>query len=201
MSHLRPALVLLALFTLLTGIVYPLAVTGIAQAFMPRQASGSLVVADGKTLGSSLVGQDFTGDGYIWPRPSATTAPDPQDSSKTVDAPYNAANSGGSNLGPTSKALADRLAASGAKLRDSGVAGPLPGDALTASASGLDPHITPGFALAQVARVARARGVDEQKVRALVLAAVEDRDWGLFGEPRVNVLAVNRSLDAFAPKP
>lgn len=201
MSHLRPALVLIVLFTLLTGIAYPLAVTGIAQATMPRQAEGSLVVADGKVLGSSLVGQDFAADRYVWPRPSATTAADPQDASKTVDAPYNAANSSGSNLGPTSKALADRLTSAAAKLRATGITGPLPGDALTTSASGLDPHVTPAFALAQVPRVARARGVGEAQVRAIVLAAVEDRDWGLFGEPRVNVLAVNRSLDAELAKP
>jgi K+-transporting ATPase ATPase C chain len=201
MSHLRPALVLLVLFTLLTGIAYPLALTGVARAVMPRQAGGSLAVADGRTLGSTLIGQDFTSDRYVWPRPSATSAPDPQDATKTVDAPYNAANSSGSNLGPTSKVLAERLTASAAKLRATGIVGPLPGDALTASASGLDPHVSPAYALAQVPRVARARGVPEEQVRGTVLAAVEEREWGLFGEPRVNVLLLNRSLDAALAKP
>lgn len=201
MSHLRPALVLIVLSTLLTGIFYPLTVTGIAQVAIPRQAGGSLLVSEGRIVGSSLIGQDAIGDRYLWPRPSATTSPDPQDASKTIDVPYNAANSAGSNLGPTSRALANRLAAAAARLRATGITGPLPGDAVTTSASGLDPHITPAFALAQVPRVARARGVDEQQVRAIVLAAVEDRDWGLFGEPRVNVLAVNRSLDASIAKP
>jgi len=201
MSHLRPALVLLALFTVLTGIAYPLTVTGVALAIMPRQAGGILALAAGRTLGSTLVGQDFSGDHYIWPRASATTAPDPQDAARTVDAPYNAANSAGSNLGPTSKALADRLSATAAKLRASGIDGRLPGDALTTSASGLDPHVSPAFALAQVTRVARARGVPEEQVRGVVLAAVEERDWGLFGEPRVNVLAANQRLDAALAKP
>lgn len=196
MSHLRPTLVLIVLFTVLTGLAYPLALTGMAQAVMPRQAGGSLVRADGRTIGSSLIGQDFASDRYVWPRPSATTAPDPQDASKTVDAPYNAGNSAGSNLGPTSKVLAERLTAAAERLRATGITGPLPGDALTTSASGLDPHVSPGFALAQVPRVAVARGVAEDTVREIVLAAVEGRDWGLFGEPRVNVLAVNRRLDA-----
>jgi K+-transporting ATPase ATPase C chain len=196
MSHLRPALVLLMLFTLLTGIAYPLAVTGIAQAVMPRQAGGSLVMAGDKVVGSTLIGQNVSGDRYHWPRPSATTAPDPQNATKTVDAPYNAANSAGSNLGPTSKVLADRLAASAAKLHETGIADPLPGDALTTSASGLDPHVSPAFALAQAPRIAKARGLPEDEVRAVLQAAIEDRDWGLFGEPRVNVLAANRRLDA-----
>ncbi|MFO1151654.1 MAG: potassium-transporting ATPase subunit KdpC [Alsobacter sp.] len=201
MSHLRPALVLLVLFTLLTGIAYPLAVTGLARTLLSRQAGGGLVVEDGRVVGASLIGQAFTDARYVWPRPSATTAPDPQDAGKTVDAPYNAANSAGSNLGPTSKALAERLSASAEALRTAGIAGPLPGDALTTSASGLDPHVSPAFALAQVPRVARARGIGEEQVRRIVLAAIEERDWGLFGEPRVNVLAVNRSLDAAFAKP
>jgi potassium-transporting ATPase KdpC subunit len=201
MSHVRPALVLLLLFTLLTGIAYPLAVTGVAQAVMPGPAGGSLVAADGRILGSALIGQDFTSDRYLWPRPSATAAPDPQDPAKTVDAPYNASSSAGSNLGPTSKVLAGRLAAGAERLRAAGITGPYPGDALTTSASGLDPHVTPAFALAQVPRLARARGLAEEQVRGVVLAAVEDREWGLFGEPRVNVLAVNRSLDATPAKP
>ena len=167
---------------------------------MPDQATGSLVADGSRTVGSALIGQAFTDDRYVWPRPSATTAPDPQDAAKTVDAPYNAATSAGSNLGPTSKALAERLTAAAEKLRAAGVAGPLPGDAVTTSASGLDPHVTPAFALAQVPSVAKARGVAEEQVRGIVLAAVEDRDWGLFGEPRVNVLAAQPPAGRGSPE-
>lgn len=196
MSHFRPALVLLVLFTLLTGLGYPLAVTGIAQAIMPRQAGGSLLTADGRVQGSALIGQAFGDARYVWPRPSATTGPDPADPAKTIDAPYNAAASAGSNLGPTSKTLGERLSAEATRLRDAGLTGMLPGDALTTSASGLDPHVSPAFALAQAPRIAKARSVPEEEVLTVLRAAVEDRDWGLFGEPRVNVLSVNRSLDA-----
>jgi K+-transporting ATPase ATPase C chain len=201
MSLFRPALVLLVLFSALTGIIYPLAVTGIAGAVWPSRATGSLVVSpSGSVTGSSLVGQAFTSDAYLWPRPSATSGPDPQDPSRSVAAPYNASNSSGSNLGPTSKALADRLAADVARLREKGIAGPVPGDAVTASASGLDPHVSPDFALAQAARIAAARGAAEPDVRGLIAGHVEGRELGIFGEPRVNVLAVNLALDARFPR-
>lgn len=195
MSHLRPALVLLMLFTALTGLAYPSAVTGIAQALFPAQANGSLVERGGGVIGSDLIGQAFTFDRYLWPRPSATGAPDPDDPSETVEAPYNAAASTGSNLGPTSRKLADRLAASSEAWREAGLARPIPGDAVTASGSGLDPHISPAFAQAQVARIARARNMSEARVRQVIEAATEGRTLGLFGEPRVNVLRVNQALD------
>ena len=195
MSHLRPALVLLALFTLLLGIVYPLAVTGIGQVALPAQANGSQVTRSGAVVGSSLVGQSFTSQRYFQGRPSATSAADPADASKTIDAPYNAANSTGSNLGPSSKALLDAVTARAAALGT----GPQPADLVTASASGLDPHISPAGALAQVARVAQARGLTEAQVRALVERHVEGRDLGVLGEPRVNVLALNLALDALRP--
>jgi len=197
MSHLRPALVLLLLFTALTGIVYPLALTGVAAAIFPQQASGSLIVQDGKIVGSRLIGQNFASDVYFHPRPSATTAPDPNDASKTVDAPYNAANSSGSNLGPTSKTLVERVKAAAEAKAAEGWSAPLPADALTTSASGLDPDISPAYALAQIPRVAEARGLDAAKLRALVTAQTKGRWLGLIGEPRVNVLALNIALDAF----
>ncbi|MCW2315486.1 K+-transporting ATPase ATPase C chain [Rhodoblastus acidophilus] len=197
MSHLRPALVLLLLFTALTGIVYPLALTGVAAAIFPQQAGGSLIVQDGKIVGSRLIGQNFASDVYFHPRPSATTAPDPNDASKTVDAPYNAANSSGSNLGPTSKTLVERVKAAAEAKAAEGWSAPLPADALTTSASGLDPDISPAYALAQIPRVAEARGLDTAKLRALVTAQTKGRWLGLIGEPRVNVLALNIALDAF----
>ncbi|PPQ40677.1 K+-transporting ATPase ATPase C chain [Rhodoblastus acidophilus] len=197
MSHLRPALVLLLLFTALTGIVYPLALTGVAAAIFPQQAGGSLIVQDGKIVGSRLIGQNFASDVYFHPRPSATTAPDPNDAGKTVDAPYNAANSAGSNLGPTSKTLVERVKAAAEAKTAEGWTSPLPADALTTSASGLDPDISPAYALAQIPRVAEARGLDAAKLRALVTAQTKRRWLGLIGEPRVNVLALNIALDAF----
>jgi len=197
MSHLRPALVLLLLFTALTGIAYPLALTGVAAAIFPHQAAGSLLVHDGKIVGSTLIGQNFASDVYFHPRPSATTAPDPNDSSKTIDAPYNAANSSGSNLGPTSKTLVERVKAAAEAKAAEGWTSPLPADALTTSASGLDPDISPAYALAQVPRVAEARGLNAAKLRALVTAQTKGRWLGLIGEPRVNVLALNIALDAF----
>lgn len=190
MAHLRPAIVLIVLFTLLTGLALPLGFTGLAGAVMPYQAGGSLIQRDGKVLGSALIGQAWTQDKYLQGRPSATLAPDPADSTKTVSSPYNAGNSGGSNAGPTSKALIDRVTADVEKM-----AKPVPGDAVTTSASGLDPHISPAFAALQVARIARARGVPEAQVQGVVAAKTEGRLFGLIGEPRVNVLAVNLALD------
>jgi K+-transporting ATPase ATPase C chain len=195
-QHLRPALVMVAAFTLLTGLAYPLAVTGVAQVMFPVAANGNLIVKDNKVVGSTLIGQAFKTDRYFHPRPSATTDTDPDDSSKTVDAPYNASSSGGSNLGPIAKKLLDRVQAEINALRDTGVAGPIPVDAVTASASGLDPHISPEAALLQVARVAKARKLPEERVRALVAAHIDDRALGLLGEPRVNVLLLNLALDA-----
>ena len=194
--HLRPALVLLLLFTALTGLAYPLAVTGFAALALPFQAGGSLIFRDGQLVGSALIGQNFASANYFQPRPSATNTPDPADATKTVDAPYNAANSSGSNLGPTSKALIDRVSAAADAKRADGWQNPLPADALTTSASGLDPDITPQNALAQVAGVAKARGLDEAKLRALVAAHERNRWLGLIGEPRVNVLSLNLALDA-----
>ncbi|MBB4038429.1 K+-transporting ATPase ATPase C chain [Microvirga flocculans] len=195
MSYLRPALVLLLLFTALTGLAYPFAVTGIGQAFFSAQANGSLVERDGRIIGSDLIGQAFTSDRYFWPRPSATSAADPTDPTKTVDAPYNAAASTGSNLGPTSSKLADRLTASSEAWRKAGLSQQIPGDAVTTSGSGLDPHISPAFAKAQVARIASARNMSEAQVRQVIETATEGRTFGLLGEPRVNVLRVNRALD------
>ena len=195
LQHVRPAVVLLLLFSALTGLVYPLAVTGIAQLAMPRQANGSLIEKDGVIVGSALIGQNFKSDRYFHPRPSATTDTDPNDSSKTIDAPYNAANSTGSNLGPTSQKLVDRVKASVEAWRAAAGPGLVPADAVATSASGLDPDVSPQAALAQVASVAKARGLDEGKVRQLVEAAIETRFLGLIGEPRVNILRLNLALD------
>ena len=195
LKEMRPALVLLLALTVITGLIYPLAITGIAQVAFPRQANGSLVERDGTVVGSALVGQAFADDKYFHGRLSAITAPDPADSSKTVPAPYNAANSGGSNLGPTSKALADRLKDDTDKLKQENPSAPVPLDLVTTSASGLDPHISPEAALFQVPRVAKARGLPEPLVRALVEGAIEGRTFGLLGEPRVNVLDLNLALD------
>ena len=195
LHHIRPAVVLLILFSALTGLVYPLAITGIAQVAMPSHANGSLIERNGVVVGSALIGQDFKTDRYFHPRPSATNEPDPKDQSKTIDAPYNAANSSGSNLGPTSKALADRVKAGVQAWRAMAGPGPVPADAVTTSASGLDPDVSPKTALAQVPSVARARGLDESKLRQLVESSVERRILGLIGEPRVNVLRLNLALD------
>ena len=196
LQQIRPALVLLVLFTALTGIIYPLAITGIAAVVFPNQAQGSLVERDGTVVGSSLIGQNFTSARYFHPRPSATSAPDPQDATKTVDAPYNAANSSGSNLGPLSQKLVDRVRANVEQQRKAGAAEPLPADAVTTSGSGLDPHISPVNALAQVASVAAARGLPEKQVRSLVEAHIEGRVLGFLGARRVNVLLLNLALDA-----
>ncbi len=195
MSHLRPALVLMVLFTILTGLFFPFAFTGLAEAVLPGLAGGSLVQQGGHVVGSSLIGQSFTQDKYFHGRPSATTDTDPADSSKTVPSPYNAASSSGSNLGPTSKALIDRVT-EGAKA--AGPA-PVPGDELTTSASGLDPDISPENAARQVARVASARSLPAGQVQELVAQHSAGRLAGLIGEPRVNVLELNLALDAAHP--
>ena len=196
LSQIRPAVVMIVLFTVLTGLVYPFAITGVAQLAFSAKANGSLIEQDGKILGSELIGQNFVADRYFHGRPSATSAPDPADATKTVDAPYNAANSGGSNLGPTSKKLVDRVNASIEAEFAAGRIDMVAADAVTTSASGLDPHISPQFALAQVPSVAKARNVSEKRVRAIVDEHIESRLVGLIGEPRVNVLSLNLALDA-----
>lgn len=195
LTQLRPALVLIVLLTLLTGLGYPLAITGIAEVLFPRQAQGSLVEKDGKVVGSALIAQAFTSDKYFHPRPSATVAPDPKDATKTVPAPFNAQNSGASNYGPSSKAMIDRIKSDADKLKAENPGTPVPQDLVTTSASGLDPDISPEAALFQVPRVAKARNLSPEKVRALVDAHTERRELGLFGEPRVNVLELNMALD------
>jgi potassium-transporting ATPase KdpC subunit len=196
LKEIRPAIVLVLALTIITGLVYPLAMTGIAGAVFPYQAQGSLIERDGKVVGSALIGQQFTSEKYFHGRPSATNTPDPKDSTKTIDAPYNAANSGGSNLGPTSKALADRLKGDVEKLKAENPSAAVPVDLVTTSASGLDPEISPEAAYFQVPRVAKARGLAEQRVRALVEDHIAGRTLGLLGEPRVNVLDLNLALDA-----
>ena len=198
LREIRPAIVILILLTLITGLAYPLAMTEIASAIFPKQAQGSLVEHDGKVIGSSLIGQEFTSDKYFHGRPSATTAPDPADSSTPVGAPYTAANSGGSNLGPTSKALNDRMREDVEKLRAENPSAGVPVDLVTTSASGLDPDISPEAAQFQVPRVARARNMPEDRVRQLVTENTSGRLVGLLGEPRVNVLALNLALDEAA---
>jgi K+-transporting ATPase ATPase C chain len=195
LSQIRPAIVLLALFTLLTGLAYPLAITGIAGLVFPHQAQGSLIVRGNEVVGSELIGQEFTSDRYFHGRPSATTAPDPSDSTKTVAAPYNAANSGGSNLGPSNKALVDRVRGDLDTLKKENPSADVPADLVTTSASGLDPDISPEAAYFQVSRVAKARGLAEDRVRALVATHTEERLLGVLGEPRVNVLKLNLALD------
>jgi K+-transporting ATPase ATPase C chain len=195
LKELRPALALLVLFTIITGLIYPLAVTGVAQVVFPRQANGSLIEHDGKIVGSTLMGQVFSTDRYFQGRPSATSAPDPKDPTKTVDAPYNASSTSGSNLGPTSKALIKRVQDDVEKLKKENPNTQVPTDLVTASGSGLDPHISPDAALFQVPRVAKARNLTEDALRKLVTEHIEGRVLGIFGEPRVNVLALNLALD------
>lgn len=194
LNQIRPAAVMIVLFTALTGVGYPLAITGIAQVAMRSEANGSLIARNGTIVGSALIGQNFVSEKYFHGRPSATSAPDPQDSSKTVDAPYNAANSSGSNLGPVSQKLVDRVKSDVAAL-GGGPDKAVPGDSVTTSASGLDPHISPAYALLQVSRVAAARGLGEDEVRRLVERRTETPFLGLFGEPRVNLLMLNLDLD------
>lgn len=193
---IRPAIVMIVVTTAVTGLAYPLAMTGIAQALFPHQANGSLVEKDGKVIGSSLIGQSFTTDRYFHGRLSATTGTDPNDATKTVAAPYNAANSMGSNLGPTSSSLMTRIKGDVATLQTENPNAPVPIDLVTTSGSGLDPHISPDDAYFQIPRVAKARGLDEAKLRSIVDAAVEPRELGVLGEPVVNVLALNQALDA-----
>jgi K+-transporting ATPase ATPase C chain len=200
LREIRPAIVLLVGLTLITGLAYPLAMTGIAGIIFPKQAQGSLIEKDGKVIGSALIGQEFKDDRYFHGRPSATTAPDPNDSTKTVPAPYNAANSGGSNLGPTSKALADRLKEDVDKLKAENPSRPVPVDLVTTSGSGLDPDISPEAALFQAPRVAKVRNMPEEQVRELVAQNTKGRMIGILGEPRVNVLALNLALDAAGAK-
>jgi K+-transporting ATPase ATPase C chain len=200
LREIRPAIILVVVLTLITGLAYPLAMTAIAGAIFPKQAEGSLIEKDGKVVGSALIGQEFKDDKYFHGRPSATTAPDPNDSTKSVPAPYNAANSGGSNLGPTSKALVDRVTADVDKLKAENSSGSVPADLVTTSASGLDPDISPDGALFQVPRVAKARNVPEERIRELVTQNTQGRLGGLLGEPRVNVLALNLALDAAPSK-
>jgi K+-transporting ATPase ATPase C chain len=200
LKEIRPAIVILLALTVITGLGYPLAMTGIAGLIMPGQAQGSLITREGKVIGSSLIGQEFKGDDYFHGRPSPTTAADPQDATKTVPAPYNAVNSMGSNLGPTSKALIDRVKDDVEKLKAENPSMPVPIDLVTTSASGLDPNISPEGALFQVPRVANARKLPEDRVRQLVAEKTEGRLGGLLGEPRVNVLALNLALDAVTPK-
>jgi K+-transporting ATPase ATPase C chain len=200
LKEIRPAIILLVVLTLITGLAYPLAMTAIAGAIFPKQAQGSLIERNGKVVGSALIGQEFKDDKYFHGRPSATTAPDPADSTKTVPAPYNAANSGGSNLGPTSKALNDRVKEDVDKLKAENASVPVPVDLVTTSASGLDPDISPEGALFQVPRVAKARQIPEDRLRQLITENTEGRLAGLLGEPRVNVLALNLALDAATSK-
>ncbi len=196
LKQIRPAIVMIVATTVLTGLAYPLAMTGVAQALFPHQANGSLVEKDGKVIGSSLIGQNFTSDRYFHGRPSATTTTDPNDPTKSIAAPYNAANSGASNLGPTSSALMTRIKGDTATLQAQNPNSPVPIDMVTTSGSGLDPHISPEDAYFQAPRVAKARNMDEAKVKSLVAAAIEPRKLGILGEPVINVLALNQALDA-----
>jgi len=200
LAQLRPAIVMIVLFTALNGLAYPLAITGVAQLVFPNRANGGVIERDGKIVGSSLIGQNFTSDRYFHGRPSATSTPDPADSTKTVDAPYNAANSSGSNLGPTSQKLVDRVSSAIEAEFAAGRIDLVAADAATTSGSGLDPHISPQFALAQVPAVAKAGGLNEERVRVLVEEHTEQRFVGLIGEPRVNVLQLNLALDALRPE-
>jgi K+-transporting ATPase ATPase C chain len=200
LKQIRPAIVLIIGLTLITGLAYPLAMTGIAGMIFPRQAQGSLIEKDGKVVGSALIGQVFADDKYFHGRPSATNTPDPKDSTKTVDAPYNASNSMGSNLGPTNKALVERVKGDVESLKKENASASVPIDLVTTSGSGLDPHISPEAALFQVPRVAKARNVPEDRVRQLVQERTEGRFLGLLGEPRVNVLTLNLALDGAVGK-
>ncbi len=195
LKQIRPAFMMIVAMTIITGLIYPLGMTGIAQILFPHQAQGSLVSKDGKVIGSDLIGQNFADEKYFHGRPSATTDTDPGDATKSVPAPYNAANSAGSNAGPTSKALVDRVIQDAEKLKAENPSLPIPVDLVTTSASGLDPDITPAGAFFQVPRVAKARGLPEDRVRQLVKDSIQDRLLGIIGEPHVNVLRLNLALD------
>jgi potassium-transporting ATPase KdpC subunit len=195
-KQIRPAIVMIVLMTVLTGLIYPLGMTGIAEVLFPHQAAGSLIERDGKVIGSELIGQNFTAEKYFHGRPSATTDTDPKDPTKTIASPYNAANSGGSNAGPTSKALIDRVKGDTATLAAENPSAPVPVDMVTTSASGLDPDITPAAALFQIPRVAKARNLPEDRVRQLLQDNTTGRLLGILGEPHVNVLKLNMALDA-----
>ncbi|HEY4162289.1 MAG TPA: K(+)-transporting ATPase subunit C [Dongiaceae bacterium] len=200
LNQLRPAILMFVVLTVITGLAYPLAMTGIAQAVFPHQANGSLIEKDGKVIGSELIGQNFTSEKYFHGRPSATSGADPSDPSKSISLPYNAGASVGSNYGPTAKALIDRVKGDVDKLKAENPSTPVPADLATASGSGLDPDITPAGALFQVPRVAKARGISEDKLRQLVADNTGGRFLGIIGEPHVNVLKLNMALDA-APAP
>jgi potassium-transporting ATPase KdpC subunit len=198
LREIRPAILMIVVMTVITGLIYPLGMTGIAQLVFPRQANGSLIERNGKVVGSALIGQNFTSDKYFQGRPSATTEPDPKDPSKTIPVPYAADNSAASNLAPTAQPLIDRVKADAAKLQKENPSVPVPVDLVTTSASGLDPDITPAGALFQVPRVAKARGLPEDQVRQLVEGHIKGPTFGILGEPRVNVLELNLALDALA---
>ena len=196
LNQIRPAIFMLLAMTVITGLAYPLAMTGIAEMVFPHQADGSLVEHDGHVIGSSLIGQNFAGENYFHGRPSATVDTDPKDATKTIPSPYNAQNSAGSNAGPTSKSLLDRIKGDTDRLAKENPSAPVPVDLVTTSASGLDPDITPAAALFQVPRVAKARHLPEDRVRQLVEAHIEGRLFGIIGEPHINVLSLNLALDA-----
>jgi K+-transporting ATPase ATPase C chain len=200
LREIRPAIVMIVVMTALTGLVYPLGMTGIAQILFPRQANGSLLEKDGKVIGSALIGQNFAADNYFHGRPSATTETDPNDATKTVSVPYAADNSIGSNLGPTAQPLIDRVKDDAAKLHEENPSAPVPVDLVTTSASGLDPDITPAGALFQVPRIAKSRGLPEDRIRQLVADNTAGRFAGIIGEPRVNVLQLNLALDSASSK-
>ena len=195
LKQLRPALVMIVALTAITGLAYPLAMTGVAGALFPHQANGSLIVENGIVIGSERIGQNFTAERYFHGRPSVTLGPDPADPSKTTTVPYNAVNSMGSNAGPGNAALIERVKADVERLKAENPSLPVPIDLVTSTGSGLDPHISPDAALFQVPRVAKARSVSEDRIRALVAEHTESRLLGILGEPRVNVLALNRALD------
>jgi potassium-transporting ATPase KdpC subunit len=198
LREIRPAIVVLLALTLITGLIYPLAMTGIAKVILPRQAEGSLIERDGKIIGSALIGQEFKSDKYFHGRPSATSAPDPNDATKTVPAPYNASNSGGSNLGPSNKVLIDRVQADIDALKKENPSQPVPIDLVTTSGSGLDPDVSPEAAYFQVPRVAKVRNLPEERVRQLVNEHIQERFLGILGEARVNVLQLNIALDGLS---
>ena len=199
-SQIRPAIVLLVALSLITGLAYPLGMTGVAQLVFPAQANGSLIERNGQVIGSALIGQNFTSEKYFHGRPSATSGADPADPAKSVPQPYNAANSGGANAGPTSKALVERVTADAQALKAENPGTAVPVDLVTTSASGLDPDISPEAAMFQVPRVAKARNLPQDRVAGLVAAHTQGRLLGLIGESRVNVLSLNLALDAIGAK-